>query len=425
MNKPRSYYRRRKRTNSDQNDGKPGVVYILRNDAFKETWLKIGQSTQSVQARARRVNEDAGTGIPKHHVCVFEQSTADCGRAEKAVHLRLAEYRKGSQDYFECDLELAKRIVVEECHKMDAAASATFVAEEAERAKAQAEREAQDRQEKIQREGEGQPAAQALAEAQRQRLQREHEDDSLRVAAEIARAVAQERAFEEAQQARAQRIEAAAVDGANRRNGGPGPLHHVRRKGLGIFYAGLLVFMVVVVGLTYTSSNNTGGPSSVQARPSPATLTESNTVVQDRRKRALATAVADAVRQFPYLATKDGDLVVKLIVADRDRRIASGAEPADALRKAVALLARKYEPRLPRPLSRKVTPPDEAGTGVPPEVMTMSGLDRPAPAVPVPMKGADDPTPPIAQEAPPFDAGNHPGFDPKCRWLTRYEWSCK
>jgi hypothetical protein len=143
MSRSSSYYRRRQsRPNYDQNDGKPGVVYILKNDAFKEEWIKIGQSTQSGHVRARRINEQAGTGIPKHHRCVFEHPTDDCGRAEKAIHLRLAPYRKGNQEYFECDFELAKRTVTEECRKIDLVVRQQVNDELVEREKASAQKEA-------------------------------------------------------------------------------------------------------------------------------------------------------------------------------------------------------------------------------------------------------------------------------------------
>lgn len=117
-----SYKKRQSRPNYDQNDGKAGVVYILRNEAFKENWLKIGQSTRSGQKRAEEINREAGTGLPKHHFCVFEHQTTDCGKAEKAIHKRLASYRKGKQEYFEVDITLAKEVIVQECARFNIAA---------------------------------------------------------------------------------------------------------------------------------------------------------------------------------------------------------------------------------------------------------------------------------------------------------------
>ena len=103
----------------DQNDGVEGVVYILKNEAFKETWIKIGQSRHSGHVRARDMNREASTGIPKHHVCVFECKTLDCGRAEKAVFTALKGERRGRQEYFEVDLEAAKLIILRECARID------------------------------------------------------------------------------------------------------------------------------------------------------------------------------------------------------------------------------------------------------------------------------------------------------------------
>lgn len=108
--------------NYDRNDGRPGVVYVLANAAFRDNWWKIGQSTRSGQHRARDLNFEASTGTPKHFHCVFEVPTKDCGRAEKAVHARLAQYRMGAtgQEYFCVPLETAKAVIVEECERIDA-----------------------------------------------------------------------------------------------------------------------------------------------------------------------------------------------------------------------------------------------------------------------------------------------------------------
>ena len=115
----RHHHRRQFTDTCDQNDGIEGVVYILKNEAFKETWVKIGQSRYSGDVRARDMNREASTGIPKHHVCVFECKTLDCGRAEKAVFTALKGERRGRQEYFEVDLEAAKLIILRECARID------------------------------------------------------------------------------------------------------------------------------------------------------------------------------------------------------------------------------------------------------------------------------------------------------------------
>jgi hypothetical protein len=101
--------------NYDQNDGKPGVVYILANDALRDGIYKIGQSTRSGAHRARDFNITAGTGTPKLFRCIFEVRTLDCGRAEKAVHERLDANRLTKQEFFSVELEHAKQVIIEEC----------------------------------------------------------------------------------------------------------------------------------------------------------------------------------------------------------------------------------------------------------------------------------------------------------------------
>ena len=101
----------------DRNDGLPGVVYILHNEAMRPGIYKIGQSTRSGAARANDLNRRVGTETPKLFKCIFEFHTVDCGRAEKAVHLRLHAYRMTRQEYFDVDLELAKSVIKDECAK--------------------------------------------------------------------------------------------------------------------------------------------------------------------------------------------------------------------------------------------------------------------------------------------------------------------
>ncbi|MFC7460780.1 GIY-YIG nuclease family protein [Hydrogenophaga defluvii] len=105
--------------NYNQNDGVPGVVYILKNDAFKDGWIKIGQSRHSGHKRAADMNKEASTGLPAHHVCIFECRTLDCGNAEKEVFKSLGAYRKGRQEFFEVELELAKKTIIEACERID------------------------------------------------------------------------------------------------------------------------------------------------------------------------------------------------------------------------------------------------------------------------------------------------------------------
>ncbi len=52
--------------------------------------------------------------MPANYRCIFEYHTADCGRAEIAVHRRLNTYRKGKwgQEFFEVLLEKVKSIIM-------------------------------------------------------------------------------------------------------------------------------------------------------------------------------------------------------------------------------------------------------------------------------------------------------------------------
>lgn len=100
-----------------QNHGKPGVVYILSNPLLRDGLVKIGQSTRSGSARAAELKKEAKTGMPAGYVCLFEQSTSDCGRAELLVHQRLEEQRRGKrgQEFFEVDIETAKKVIIDVC----------------------------------------------------------------------------------------------------------------------------------------------------------------------------------------------------------------------------------------------------------------------------------------------------------------------
>ncbi len=113
--------RKRKSRNFNQNDGVPGVVYIIRNSAFKKKWIKIGCSRRSGAVRAEELNKGASTGIPAEFKCFWQCETKDCGRAEKAVHLTFEPFRRGKpgQEWFKVDIETAKSCIEEECGLQD------------------------------------------------------------------------------------------------------------------------------------------------------------------------------------------------------------------------------------------------------------------------------------------------------------------
>lgn len=106
-----------KNNNYNQNQGRPGVVYILENPGLRQGWWKIGCSTRSGLHRAQDLNNCATTGTPGIFQCIFECQTLDCGKAEQLVFKHLADMRRGKrgQEYFEVELEYAKTTITRIC----------------------------------------------------------------------------------------------------------------------------------------------------------------------------------------------------------------------------------------------------------------------------------------------------------------------
>lgn len=104
---------------------------------------------------------------------------------------------------------------------------------------------------------------------------------------------------------------------------------------------------------------------------------------QNKQVQADLDAIAQrAVRDYPYLDTPAGQEVLDKIVKKRDEFIQQGQYPSVALTNAVNAFAPANAPRPNQ--EKKPLPVLESG-----------------------------------------DKGNHAGFDPKCRWVTPQEWSCK
>lgn len=116
-----------------KNHGMPGVVYILDNQAFRAGIYKIGCSRRSGAKRAEELNRDANTGTPAEFRCIFECSTTNCGLAEERIHAILHDKRRKKfgkklgknesgtwgQEYFDVDLNLAKRTIATVCRNID------------------------------------------------------------------------------------------------------------------------------------------------------------------------------------------------------------------------------------------------------------------------------------------------------------------
>ena len=96
----------------------------------------------------------------------------------------------------------------------------------------------------------------------------------------------------------------------------------------------------------------------------------------------LNAIAARAVSDYPYLDTPAGQEVLDKIAKKRDEFIQQGQYPSVALTNAVNAFAPANAPRPNQ--EKKPLPVLESG-----------------------------------------DKGNHAGFDPKCRWVTPQEWSCK
>lgn len=337
-------YRRRghsrHRVNWDQNDGKPGVVYILKNEAFKEDWIKIGQSTRSGHHRARDLNFEAGTGLPGLHACVFEQEVLDCGRAEKEVHRQLARYRV-NKEFFRVEIGVAISTIRQVCAEMDAAIRAAQVAErEARRRADEARADEARRAEAIRQANEHQAARQAAPPS-----------------SPSPSATPSPRPF--------------VVDNQSSPASPPRDRHAAATqlatsspvaKWVSIAFGLMVAYSVITVGLQDSRKEaprlptpRTANPApaaaspppasevttpAVHAPPSPVTAVDHQVTQQSR----LDQAAERVSRKYPFLATEAGTLARRLIIEERDRLIAAGTPPDVALEQAADWIAPVYEP---------------------------------------------------------------------------------
>ena len=83
-----------------------GWVYIMRNRAFRDPLLKIGQSSRPPMFRALELG--AATAVPKDFEIIYFVHVADRHRAEQYVHSTLASYRASpGKEFFSAPLTLA------------------------------------------------------------------------------------------------------------------------------------------------------------------------------------------------------------------------------------------------------------------------------------------------------------------------------
>ena len=80
-----------------------GWVYIMRNPAFRELLLKIGQSGRPPMLRA--VDLSSATAVPRDFQLVYFVHVADRHQAEQYVHAELASYRASpGKEFFSAPL---------------------------------------------------------------------------------------------------------------------------------------------------------------------------------------------------------------------------------------------------------------------------------------------------------------------------------
>jgi hypothetical protein len=83
-----------------------GWIYIMRNSAFRDPLLKIGQSSRPPMLRA--IELGAATAVPQDFEIVYFVHVADRHEAERYVHSELASYRASpSKEFFSAPLSLA------------------------------------------------------------------------------------------------------------------------------------------------------------------------------------------------------------------------------------------------------------------------------------------------------------------------------
>ena len=83
-----------------------GWIYILRNRAFKDPLLKIGQSRRPPMVRAEELGTE--TGVPEGFDLLYFVHVSDRNQAETFVHNQLHQHRKSaSKEFFHAPLTVA------------------------------------------------------------------------------------------------------------------------------------------------------------------------------------------------------------------------------------------------------------------------------------------------------------------------------
>lgn len=377
--------------NFDQNDGVEGVVYILRNEAFKENWLKIGQSRHSGHVRARDMNKVASTGLPAHHVCVYECRTLDCGTAEKAVFQELRAYRKGRQEFFEVDIEIAKSVINRVCNEMNATVRRTLAQQEQAAREAVAQKEAaarrtndafiRDAEERRSQAAEQERRNRVEAEWQRHesewrtldQIRREREEQDARAAlpmvdmtcpaCSLMLTIPGSAAESRSQRLRCKNCSALFLsDGRIISDEGNSPSadrdftpeytqesppkaassSSMLKTDSVVIAVVLAVVCLVVVGSWQSqpvAPNNAKPQVPVAPPPLPSKT----------QQQLLDEVANEMTARYPYLGTKSGAKAIDLIIQRRDALIATGISPESALRLSAMEIAPQHQPHHRRP----------------------------------------------------------------------------
>ena len=90
-----------------------GIVYVVKNDTFKEKMIKIG-ITRNLP---RRLNELSGSNVPYPFECLYACKVKDCKEVEKSIH-DLCENTHVAKEFFRIEpnrvIRILKQISIKE-----------------------------------------------------------------------------------------------------------------------------------------------------------------------------------------------------------------------------------------------------------------------------------------------------------------------
>jgi len=97
---------------------KSGKIYILRNSSLRKDVVKIGLTKRESERRATELS--SATGVPEKFEVLYEESVANCEKAEKKIHELLDKYRVSSnKEFFALPLKTAVRAVFTICSEIN------------------------------------------------------------------------------------------------------------------------------------------------------------------------------------------------------------------------------------------------------------------------------------------------------------------